>query len=157
GGDVLPRAAGAWAMGPEAYARWLRATTGDSTPIAALRERAERELASAEHDATPWGVLRDDSVRAAVADSMLDARAERGGRGASRWMRTVLGRRELAFAWTGYAARANPSRRGRAAESPQGMPSRLDLVGLVVEIDLQTGGASIDDARSRLIRYAGLD
>jgi hypothetical protein len=158
GGDVLPHASGSWAMGAETYARWLRATTGDSTPIQALRDRAERELASQPPPDSARKVRAGDSARSGMADSLLEARAQRWGHGTAGWLRTVLGRRELAFAWAAYAERVRGAERaGPAAETPHVAPSRLDLAGMLVEIDLHAQGASIDDARARLMRDAGLD
>ena len=150
-GDVLPHADGAWVMGADVYARWLTATTGDRTPLDQLRARAARELEMLSAPDTGAATERADSLRAAIADSMLEARASRG-------LRTVLGRRELAWGWAPFALRVRAmSRRASTAEAPRFTPSRLDLAATIAEIDLQTGAATFDEARERLERNAGLD
>ena len=156
--EALTRADGSWSMGPEVYARWLRATTGDTTALEPLAARAERELASAASDAA-GASPRADSARAAMADSMLAARAERAGRSASSRLRTVLGRRELALPWASFAMRLGAIGAAPAAPAtaPRFAPTRLDLAGMRAEIGLHARGQSFDTARLGLMRDASLD
>jgi len=158
GRDVLPGADGVWAMGAPTYARWLAAATGEGTPVAEVRSRAERELAALPASGPAAATLRADSLRAAFADSLLDARATRPGRGGSSGFRTVIGRRECAWAWASFAAGLHgKSPKGRPGEPPAFAPSRLDLAATIAEIDLQTGAASFEAARGRLEHDAGID
>ena len=155
---AFEHADGAWPMGRERFERWLRATTGDTTAIDGLRARASHELAEAGPvEDSPEAVFRADSVRAAVTDRLLEARANRHGRRTPRGLRTVLGRRELALPWAPYtqSLRAQPAT--PAAEPAVFAPSRLDLAGLLVEFDLHAGAATLDDGRRRFQREAGLD
>ena len=158
-------ATGEWAMGRERFARWLAAASGDPTPLDSIRARAQRELDAMGPLAdsprqvadSPGQVASADSARGVATDRLLESRASHFGPGSTRWLRTVLGRREVALAWAPYAVAIREAQRGVPPASVQFSPSRLDLVGTLAELDLHTGAASFGDVMHRFVRDAGLD
>ena len=157
-GPALERASGEGRMGRERFARWLAAATGDTLSLDSLRARAQRELdAMGPLADLPGYVVSADSARSVATVRLLEGRARRNGPGSSRWLRTVLGRREVALAWAPYAAAIREGSRGGASASVRFAPSRLDLVGALAELDLQTGAAPFGDVMQRFVRDAGLD